>query len=428
MNKILLKDGLLINADEKKQADILIEDGIISNIGNVSGNISDSEVINCKDRLIFPGLIDAHTHMGVPIKDGYSADDFVTGPKSALNGGVTTIVDFTVLEKNQSLKDSILTRQKLAKNSVIDYTLHINITRFEKSILQEIPEIIKMGFNSFKVFTTYKEAGMMLTYSQIEEVSRVLADHGGLLMIHAEDNSIIEKASRPLISRKLTEAKYHALARPAEAEEVAVENIANIAEKTSCPTYIVHLNTSKGLNIAKQCDKMYIETCPQYLLLNDSVYKREDGNMFIASPPLRKQGDCKALWEGVIDGSVDVIATDHCPFMLKDKPNGIPFQNIPNGIGGVETLFPVIFNQFIERKVDLSILTKLMSSNPAKIFNLAPQKGSILVGTDADLVVVNPNNISNDWLNKLVSITDWNAYTEFQAVFPERVICKKQLV
>lgn len=422
MRKILLKDGLLVNTEEQKKADILIENGKILAIGKTSINLSDIEVVDCKDRLIFPGIIDAHTHMGIPIKNGYSADNFATGSKAALNGGVTTIIDFTVLEKKQSLKESILNRQKLAEKSVIDYTLHVNVTRLDKEILSEIPEIIKMGFNSFKVFTTYKEAEMMLTYPQIEEVAKVLADHNGLLMVHAEDNDIIAKASRPLISKNLTEAKYHAMARPAEAEIVAIEHIANIAEKTGCQTYIVHLNTAKGLNIAKQCDKMFVETCPQYLLLNDSVYERDDGNMYVASPPLRKKEDCEALWGGVENGSVDVIATDHCPFMLKDKPMGIPFQNIPNGIGGVETLLPVMFNQFIERKINLSILSKLMSYNPAKIFNLAPQKGTITVGTDADLVIVDPNEVLTDWSNKLVSITDWNAFTDFPAVFPEIVL------
>jgi len=421
MNKTLLKNGIIVNADGQKHEDVLIENKKISAIGDVQSANSNVNIIDCTDRLIFPGIIDAHTHMGIPIKDGNSADDFESGSKSALNGGVTTIIDFTVLGKNQSLKESVLERKRLSEKSIIDVTLHCNITRFEKSILAEIPEIIKMGITSFKVFTTYKEAGMMLTYKEIEEVSRIIANNGGLLMVHAEDNAVIEKATSPLLHRNLTHPKYHAIARPAEAEEVAIDYIANMAEKTDCEFYIVHLNTAQGLKIAKQSNKIFIETCPQYLLLNDSVYENNDGQMFVASPPLRKPNDCEALWKGVIDGSIDVVATDHCPFMLKDKQSGIPFQNIPNGMGGVETLFPVMLAQFMERKIDLSRLVQLMSTNPAKIFNLFPQKGNISVGSDSDLVIVNPKDISTDWIDKLASKTDWNAYAKFPSIFPEKV-------
>ena len=424
MNKKLLKNGTVIRSGGQSKKDILVENNKIAAIGDDISVSLETEIINCTDRLIFPGIIDSHTHMGIPIKEGYSTDDFESGSRSALNGGVTTIIDFTVLGKNQKLKESVLERQKLAEKSVIDVAFHCNITRFDQDILREIPEIIKMGITSFKVFTTYKDAGMMLTYKQIEEVAKILSDNGGLLMVHAEDNDVIEKASTPLLVQKLTAPKYHAIARPAEAEKVAVEKIANISDRTGCESYIVHLNTAEGLNIAKDCDSMFIETCPQYLLLDDSIYQREDGRMFVASPPLRRPEDCEALWDGVIDGSIDVIATDHCPFMLKDKPKEIPFQNIPNGMGGVETLFPIMLAQFIERGISLNRLVQLMSNNPAKIFGLGPQKGNIAIGSDADLIIVNPNVVTDNWQKNIVSKTDWNAYTNYSAIFPERTIKK----
>jgi dihydropyrimidinase len=428
MSKILLKNGIVIHTDGQKRQNVLIDNGKISAIGDVEYIDSDIELIDCNNRLIFPGIIDAHTHMGIPIKGGYSADDFESGSKSALNGGVTTIIDFTVLGKDQTLWESILERKKYADNSVIDYALHCNITRFSDNLLKEIPKIIKKGINSFKVFTTYKEAGMMLTYSEIEEIARIVGDNGGMMMVHAEDDKVIKKATIPLLNKNLTHPKYHAIARPAEAEKVAIENIANIAEKTGCDFYIVHLNSAEGLLIAKQSDKIFVETCPQYLLLDDSAYERDDGRMYVASPPLRKQDDNDVLWQGVIDGSIDVIATDHCPFMLKDKPQGIPFQNIPNGMGGVETLFPTMLAQFIERKIDLSRLVQLLSTSPAKIFDLHPQKGTITVGADANLAIANPDDISTNWANKLISKTDWNAYTVFPAIFPEKVFYRGELI
>ena len=428
MKNILLKNGTVISSTDQIKQDILIEnDNILALDSTVDPN-SDLEIIDCSGRLIFPGIIDAHTHMGVPIKDGWSADDFESGSKSALNGGVTAIIDFTVLEKNQSLVESINERNKLAEKSVIDVSLHCNITRFDRNLLKEIPQIMKMGYNSFKVFTTYEEANMMLKYNQIEEVSKVVYDNSGLLMVHAEDNVVIKEASEPLIARKLTHPKYHAIARPTEAEVVAIEKMAEISQRTGCKTYIVHLNTAKGLNIAKDCANMYVETCPQYLLLDDSVYEREDGAMFVASPPLRKQEDCAALWQGIESGSVDVLATDHCPFMLADKPQGIPFQNIPNGIGGVETLFPVMLNQFIEHRISLSRLVELLCENPARIFALDDNYGELTVGKKANLVIVDPNKIETDWTGKLRSKTDWNAFSEFPAIFPEKVIISGQVI
>lgn len=421
MKNILLKNGTIVNHNGQFKKDVLISDKKIFRIDDRIEVQNHFEVVDCSDLLIFPGMIDAHTHMGIPIKKGYSADDFESGSRSALNGGITKIVDFTVLGRDQTLVESILERKKLAEKSVIDVGLHCNITRYNKDILAEIPQIMKMGINSFKVFTTYKEAGMMLTYTQIEEVAKIINDYGGILMVHAEDDKVIQNASAPLFAKNLTNAKYHAVARPAEAERVAIEHIASIAEKTGCQFYIVHLNTADGLNIAKECDKMFVETCPQYLLLDDGLYEREDGRMFVASPPLRKLDDAEALWNGVVDGSVDVIATDHCPFMLSDKPIGTPFQNIPNGIGGVETMFPIMLNQFIERYIDLSKLVELMSTNPAKIFNLSG-RGIIEEGFQTDIIIINPNDVTSNWEDELISKVDWNAYSDFKAIFPQKVI------
>lgn len=422
MKNFILKNGTIVKSWDQSKVDILVKNGRISDIKPEISVNQNVEVIECKDRLIFPGMIDAHTHMGVPIKDGFSTDDFKSGSKSALNGGITAIIDFTVLSKNQSLKESVGERRRLAEKSVIDVSLHCNITRFDKKLLKEIPDIIEMGYNSFKVFTTYEEAGMMLTYSQIEEIAKVIHDNNGLLMVHAEDDDVIEKASIPLFEKKLTHPKYHAIARPPEAEVIAVEKIANISEKTGCNSYIVHLNTAKGLDVAKDCAKMFIETCPQYLLLDDSSYERDDGAMFVASPPLRKQKDCVALWKGIENGSIDVLATDHCPFMTSDKPAGIPFQNIPNGIGGVETLFPVMLHQFIERGISITRIVRLMCENPSKIFGLDESHGGIEVGKKANLIIVNPEKVDTVWDDKLVSKTDWNAYSGFPAIFPEKVI------
>ena len=421
MNKILLKNGTLILPETTVNKDILIRGETISDIDTDLHSKPGTEVVDCAGKLIFPGILDPHTHMGIPIKDGISADNFETGTRSAIHGGVTTIIDFTILEEDQTLFESVEKRLKLAEYSYSDYSLHCNITRFSKKLFNEIPKLIQSGIISFKVFTTYEEVGIMFTYEQIEEVAKIIAEHRGLLMVHAEDNRIIQNAFKPLISRNLTEPLYHPLSRPDTAEATAVERMVNISIQTGCPIYIVHLSSAKGLKWAQHQEKVFVETCPQYLLLDDRVYHQDDGRMFVTSPPHRKTEDIKALWQGIINGNIQTIGTDHCPFLISDKEVGIPFQNIPNGMGGVETLFPVMLAQFIQKGLDLSLLSRLLSTNAAKLFGIYPRKGALIPNADADLVVVDPRKVSTNWFDDLVSVTDWNAFVQFPAIFPEHV-------
>ncbi len=360
--------------------------------------------------------------MGVPIKDGWSADNFESGTQAALHGGVTTIIDFSILKEQQSLIDSIDSRLAEAETSHCDFHLHANITRLDDKVIADIPNLFRAGITSFKVFTTYKEAGMMLTYEQIGVLAGVLADHGGLLMVHAEDDAETAAASQPLIQRGLTEPHYHGISRPASSEAAAIKNIARITTESGCPTYIVHLSSAAGLDTAAEYPELLLETCPQYLLLNESAYKKDDGRMYVASPPLRQAGDCDALWEGIKNQQILTLGTDHCPFNLADKKPGLPFNKIPNGMGGVETLFPVMLAQYIARGMELSELTALLSTNSARIFELYPRKGCLAPGSDADIVVVDPEKTTADWDSSLESNSDWNAYRDFQAIFPELVM------
>ncbi len=427
MTDILLTNGTVVHPDGQRQEDILIRDEKITEVGS-DITASHAQTIDCSNHLIFAGVIDPHTHMGIPIKDGWSTDDFASGSRSALNGGVTTIIDFTILGQDQSLIESVDERLELAKNCLCDYSLHCNITHFNEDLLREIPILIENGITSFKVFTTYREAGMWLSYGQIEKVAEVLAQFGGLLMVHAEDDEILATTMEPLVDKGFTAPKYHGLSRPTEAEAEAVSRITRIISKTGCPGYIVHLSSQAGLETAATTPELLLETCPQYLLLDHSAYEQEDGRMFVASPPLRTSEDNQALWEGLRTGRIFTLGTDHCPFNRADKKEGIPFQQIPNGMGGVETLFPVMLAQFIERNLDLSQLARLTSANPALIFGLQHRKGFIKPGFDADLVVVNPQTIAKDWTSRLVAATDWNAYSGFPAVFPKHVFLRGQPV
>ncbi|MCF7823325.1 MAG: amidohydrolase family protein [Candidatus Marinimicrobia bacterium] len=428
MNSVLIKNGTIIHADSQSIADILIQGETITSIGENLVLPSSTRIIDATGKLIFPGIIDPHTHMGIPIKSGFSADNFASGSRSALHGGVTTILDFTVLERDQTLMESLELRKNLARESVCDVGLHINITRFDPDILKEIPVLIKAGFSSFKVFTTYKESHMMLDYEQIEVIARIIAAHNGVLMVHAEDDGVISAAMSPYLEELETAPRFHPLGRPAEAEVVAVRRLGGISARSGCTMYIVHLNTAAGLKIATLYPNLKLETCPHYLLLNDGVYDQEDGHMYVASPPLRKKADQEALWQGLIDGHIDTIGSDHCPFCLEDKARNIPFQEIPNGMGGVETLFPVLLAKFLDQGLDLCLLTRLTSKQPAEIFGISSRKGSINPQMDADLLIVDPHNVKTDWEGTLHTHLDWNAYSGLPAIFPEMVFRRGEIV
>jgi dihydropyrimidinase len=428
LSSLLIKNGLIFGSQSQEIQDVLIKDSLFAEISPVIEPPENTTILDASGRWIFPGVIDPHTHMGIPIKSGYSADTFASGSRSALHGGVTTILDFSVLEAGQSLAESLNTRIKLAGESVCDVGIHVNITRFEPEILAEIPELIARGFNSFKVFTTYAEANMMLTYEQIEAVATIIAQHRGVLMVHSEDNDVITRASEPFADGKEIHPRYHGLSRPAKAELVAVSKLGEISDRTNCTIYIVHLNTAAGLAKTTEYPLLKVETCPHYLLLSDKMYERKDGQMFVSSPPLRSQADCEALWLGLQNGQIHTIGSDHCPFCLTDKPMGTPFQDIPNGMGGVETLFPTLLAQFMERHLDLELLVRLTSRNPAEIFALDHLKGAIKPGLHADLMIIDPRSIADNWESRLDTSLDWNAYTDFPALFPETVIRRGEIV
>ena len=424
MTRTILRDGIVVFPDDIRNTDVLICEDKIESVCHIADIPIDCNIIDCRGKYIFPGVIDPHTHMGIPIKDRFSVDDFDTGTLSALQGGVTTIIDFSVLHSNESLRRSIIRRKAQAAVSHIDYSLHCNITRYSESILNEIPELIESGIISFKVFTTYKESGMMLTTRQIENIAYVVANHGGILMAHAEDDEEISKATQLLTGKGLTEAKYHGISRPVSAEVKAVRILGEISDKTGCRIYIVHRTSREGLEMAGKFSSLIVETCPQYLLLDDSVYEHDNGRMYVASPPLRSKDDLQALWHGITEGKIHTIGSDHCPFCQQDKLIGQPFQDILNGMGGVDTVFPVLAARFFQKKLNLNRLVQVSCEIPAKLFGLYPKKGALLPGSDADLIVVDPSKISLDWERSLVSITDWNAYSGYPAIFPEFVFTR----
>jgi dihydropyrimidinase len=416
MKKILIKNGTLVTPDKIYQADILISNQKIEKISEQIDS-NETEIIDAKGKYIFPGFIDTHTHMGIPIRGTTSADDFESGSIAALHGGVTTIIDFTVQEKSESLMDSLKKRKAQADGKTsVDYALHCNVTDFDDSRAAEIPAIIQEGVISFKAFTAYREAGMQLDDRQILELLWQVKLAGGTVMFHAENGDMVDFLTAKYVKYNKTTPPYHALSRPAEAEIEAVTRILTLNKFIQCPVYFVHLTTYESVQIASMARQkkqpVYLETCPQYLIFDESIYSTEDGHYYIAAPAFRRKEDSEYLWMALQDNLIDTVGTDHCPFSRAQKDAGQrEFHKTPNGLSGVETLFSILYNEGVKKdRITLQKLVSLISEEPARLFGLFPKKGILMEKSDADLVIFNPAGKGKITTKKLHSNVDWTPY------------------
>lgn len=393
---LVIRNGTVVNATGSVVADVAIANGKIVALANPI-DLSACPELDASGKLVFPGFIDAHTHMGIPIMNTHSCDDFESGSIAAACGGVTSIIDFTVQEAGQTLRDAVEARiAKAMQKSHIDFGLHVNVTDQPARRLQEIEQLIAEGFTAFKVFSTYRQAGMMISWPDFRSVLQTVDANGGLLFLHAEDNDLVESQTESNVSAGHRQAIYHARSRTAAAEAKAIAQAASIALALDARLYIVHLSSKAGLEAALEARargaKLILETCPQYLVLTEELYHRENGHRWITTPPLRTKTDSEALWRAIANGDIDVVATDHCPFTLAQKEAGHgAFHETPNGIPGAETLFPLLYTYGVAHdRIQIERLVSLLSTKPAEIFGLSERKGTIKVGADADVVIWDP--------------------------------------
>jgi len=413
---LLISNGEVVTEMGKQNIDI----GILNRkIAALQPNIrvEASQKIDATNKLVLPGFIDAHTHMGIPIMNTHSIDDFESGSIAAACGGVTTIIDFTVQEKGQSLRESVDVRiEKARGKSHVDYGLHVNITDEPEKRVSEIPRLIEEGLSIYKVFSTYRQIGMMITWDEFRQVLKAVNENGGLLCLHAEDNGRIESMTAENVDAGNLAAIYHPRSRTAEAEAKAITRSAEIAGELDAQLYIVHLSSRAGLEAGlkarEQGVKLFLETCPQYLMLSEEYYKKENGHYWITTPPLRTKEDSEALWQALADDQIEVVATDHCPFTIAQKEEGSKqFHLTPNGLAGVETLFPLLYTYgVVEGRITLEQMVQLLAKNPAEIFGLSTRKGSISIGADADLVIWDPASENVLHAENLHGNGDWSAY------------------
>lgn len=419
----LIKKGKLVTTESIIEKDILLEGEKIIAIKDefLSEEISEkTKIIDAEGKYILPGIIDAHTHyfMKSP-PDNVTADDFCSGSISAAFGGVTTFIDYAEQQKGHSIIEAFINRQEEAKgNAAIDYSLHQSVCSLYNNIKEDLKELKDEGVSSLKLFTTYKEDGSMLDKEDWLELLKMSKDLKLLVTVHAEDDEMIDQIKIKYKDRKEFPPYFHTLLRPSEVEYSAIKEIGDIAKLLDMPIYIAHLSSKKGYRALKEIKenggKIFAETTPHYLLLTEDLLKKEDAQKYFMTPPLRDKEDNKVLWEALRDKYILVIDTDHCSYTTGQKFLSNNCLDILAGIPGSETLLPLVYSYGVGRGYfDVKNMVNLLSTNPAKIFGLYPEKGSLEVGTDADLVIFDPKKeiiISNSQQHTAAGYTPFDGF------------------
>jgi dihydropyrimidinase len=472
--KTLIKNGTLITASDTYKADILIEDEKITQIGQAL-HVPSAEPVDASNKLVLPGGVDAHTHFDLEMFDTVSSDDHYTGHKAAAFGGTTTVMDFVVqnppspltpfpegegnslplLGEGQGIsgkggfrRDVDLWLEK-AQKAAIDYSFHMNLTHFDENVAKDIPSLVEMGITTLKVFTAYN-GRLRLDDSNIFKALRIAKENGMLVMLHAENGDVIETLIPEALAAGRTSPEWHALTRPAWGAAEAGLRVAGMASVADAPLYIVHMNAAGEVDMLQYARergvKVMGETCPQYLFFTIDHLRRPDGAKWICSPPMRTEADNARLWEGLTDGTIQTIGTDHCPFFFdgtkpivyEGREVAIPgkelgagdFTKIPNGLPGVGDRLPVMWTYGVRAgKMSANQFVALNATNPAKIFGLYPRKGALLPGSDADIVIWDPEKKVKYGVAHAQHRTDYNLYEGWELVgYPEKVFLRGQLI
>ena len=389
MDRTKISNIKIVSSTDIIEQDIIIENGIISDIGNLSNKKADFE-IDGKGKYAFPGFWDIHVHLDDKIGEFEIADSYKTGCEKAIKNGITSICSFVTQKEDETLLNSIQKAKEKAKNSEFcDIEWHLTPTKFDEKSLEEIKKLISKGFRTFKFYTTYKKAGIYRDYKDIESFAKHFANRDIQILVHCEDEAILEEANT--LGNRFID---HALKRPKKAEIEAVREIISICERTEVPIHIVHISSilSAQLLAAAKAKGVKIsgETAMQYLFLNENLYKTENGNYAFCTPPLRDDLNRNLLKKAALHGVFDLYATDHCPFSATDKNlYKSDISRIPNGLPGIESIVPLLFNLYEDRNEDgLKEICRTFCEKPAKFMNSFPQKGKIQIGSNADIAIV----------------------------------------
>lgn len=431
---LLLKNGLLTTADGSFSGDLAIEGEIITLIGRGLTPVRGAKVIDLKGARLMPGGLDAHTHFDMEAGPLRTSDDFRTGTMAAIAGGVTTIIDFAEPGPGRPLAEGLAAwHAKSEGKSFCDYSFHMTVTHWDQSLPAQMAEIVAQGLTSFKVYTAYQ--GMRISDQAIYNVMSAAAKLGALVLVHCENGGLIEALTSEYLAAEPLNLANHARSRPARAEAEAVSRVIDLAALAGAEIYIVHLSTNDSLDRVRfhrrRGARVLVETCPHYLLLDDSRYQGPEADCFIMSPPLRAKADNEALWSALGTGEIQTVSTDHCSFNRGGrKAKSLAFNAIPGGIPSVEHRLPLLYTYGVKRgRLSPEKFVELVSANPAKIFGLYPQKGALRPGSQADLTVLRetpPTAISAAGQFQSVDYTPYEGFPLEARV--ERVFLRGQCV
>ncbi len=430
--------GKIVTTEGSYRADIGIEKGRIKAIAqSLPGDAK--KTIDAKGMVIFPGAIDVHVHLQLPFCGTVSADDFENGTKAAACGGVTTVIDFAIQKKGKTIREAVDSRMAEADGKVaIDYSLHAVPTDWNDKTKGELKKLAADGFTTFKMFMIYAKEGMISDDDALFDALEETGSFGGMVGVHAESvrvlDLLINRFHNPKDMKKHG-AYAHVLSRPNYVEAEAIQRAVTWAEATNGKLYIVHMSTAEGAEIIKKAKarglNVYAETCPQYLLLDNSVFKKPNGHLYATCPQIKKKVDSDRLWQAIADGDISTIATDTCTFTTKQKAmwQG-DFTKIPFGLPGVETLLPLMYSYGVGKKrITESQLVKNLCTNPAKLMGLYPEKGTIAVGSDADLVIFDPLRKVTLSHKNLQTNCDWSPFENFKLTgYPDTTISRGKIV
>ena len=443
----LIKNGTLITASETFEADILIDGETISRIGKNLQHPG-ADAIDATGKFITPGGVDPHTHFDLPMFGTVSSDDHYTGHKAAAFGGTTTVMDFVVQEP-QGFKQSVDLWMEKAQKAAIDYSFHMNLTRFDEQVAKEIPALVDMGITTLKVFTAYN-GRLRIDDGSIFKALRIAKENGMLVMAHCENGDVIETLITDALMTGHLTPEWHARTRPAAGAVEATLRLAAMSEQADAPVYIVHMNAGGEVDMLQYMRergvKVMGETCPHYLFFTIDHLRRPDGAKWICSPPMRTEKDNARLWEGLHDGILQTVGTDHCPFFFdgtkpivyEGKEIAIPgkelgrddFTKIPNGLPGVGDRMPILWTYGVRAgKISANQFVALTATNPAKIFGLYPRKGTLLPGSDADMVIWDSETRVKYGVAHSHQRTDYNLFEGWDVVgMPEKVFLRGKMI
>ncbi len=420
---ILIRGGTVVNHDASKRADVLIEGETIVAIGETIEAPADAEVIDAGGCYIMPGGIDPHTHMELMFMGQVSADDFEWGTKAALSGGTTMIVDFCIPGPGQSMLAAYQDWRRKGEKAAADYSFHMAVTWWDKQVFDEMETVVKTyGINTFKHFMAYKGALMVNDDELYHSFSRC-AHLGAMPLVHAENGDVVFRMQEDIMNRGVTGPEGHAYSRPPEVEGEATNRAIMIADMVGSPLYVVHTScrdSHEAIARARAAGKrVFGEPLIQHLVLDENEYRNKDWDYAarrVMSPPFRPKAHQDSLWAGLVSGSLQVVATDHCSFTTQQKRMGLgDFRKIPNGTGGLEDRMPVLWTAGVKTgRLTKEEFVAVTSANIARILNVYPRKGAVAVGSDADLVIWDPAATKTIRAKSQVSRIDYNVFEGYQ--------------